>query len=98
MEPDGNSSVALTPAWHSSGPHAFFPPRHGTTAKHPRRRAFQTPTGIDYSQRRAVVVVEGATLATFVMGAITMFIIGILLDIIGLGIFCSALFALATHA
>ena len=47
---------------------------------------------------RAVVVVEGATLATFVTGTITMLIIGVLLSIVGLGIFCWALFALATHA
>jgi hypothetical protein len=45
-----------------------------------------------------VVVVEGATLATFVTGAITMIITGILLNIVGLGIFCWALFALAIHA
>ena len=45
-----------------------------------------------------MVVVEGATLATFVTGTITMIIIGILLNIVGLGIFCWALFALATHA
>jgi hypothetical protein len=47
---------------------------------------------------RAVVVVEGATLATFVTGTITMLVIGVLLNIAGLGIFCWALFALATHA
>jgi len=47
---------------------------------------------------RAVVVVEGATLATFVTGPITMIIVGVLLNIVGLGIFCWALFALATHA
>ena len=45
-----------------------------------------------------MVVVEGATLATFVTGAITMIIIGILLNVVGLGIFCWALFALAIHA
>jgi hypothetical protein len=45
-----------------------------------------------------VVVVEGATLATLVTGTITMLIIGVLLNIAGLGIFCWALFALATHA
>ncbi|MET4177360.1 hypothetical protein ABIB99_008484 [Bradyrhizobium sp. LA6.1] len=44
------------------------------------------------------VVVEGATLATFVTGTITILIIGVLLNIVGLGIFCWALFALATHA
>jgi hypothetical protein len=45
-----------------------------------------------------VVVVEGATLATLVTGTITMLIIGVLLNIVGLGILCWALFALATHA
>ena len=44
-----------------------------------------------------MVVVEGATLATFVTGTIAMLIIGILLNV-GLGIFFWALFALATHA
>jgi hypothetical protein len=47
---------------------------------------------------RAVVVVEGATLATFVTGPITMIIVGVLLNIIGLGALCWALFALAIHA
>jgi hypothetical protein len=47
---------------------------------------------------RAVVVVEGATLATVVTGPITMIIIGVLLNVIGLGVFCWALFALAIHA
>jgi hypothetical protein len=47
---------------------------------------------------RAVVVVEGATLATFVTGPITMIIVGVLLNVIGLGAFCWALFALAIHA
>lgn len=45
-----------------------------------------------------MVVVEGATLATYATGTITMLIIGVLLNIVGLGIFCWALFALATHA
>lgn len=45
-----------------------------------------------------MVVVDGATLVTFVTGTITMLIIGVLLNIVGLGIFCWALFALATHA
>jgi hypothetical protein len=53
--------------------------------------------GIGYPQDGAVVVVEGATLATLVTGAITMLIIGVLLNIAGLGIFCLALFAFATH-
>jgi hypothetical protein len=52
---------------------------------------------IRYSPDRAVVV-EGVTLATFVAGTITMLITGVLLNMVGLGIFCCALFALATHA
>jgi len=45
-----------------------------------------------------MVVVEGATLATFVKGPITMIIIGVLLNIVGLGIFCWVLFTLAVYA
>jgi hypothetical protein len=97
MEQDGNSSVALTPAWHSIGARALSRPgmarrqniHAAGDSKHAR---------IAYSWDSAVVVVEGATLATFVTGTITMLIIGILLNIVGLGIFCWALFALATHA
>ena len=44
------------------------------------------------------MVVEGATLATFVTGAITMITTGILLNIVGLGVLCWALFALAIYA
>jgi hypothetical protein len=44
------------------------------------------------------VVVEGATLATFVTGAITMIVIGILLNIAGLGVLCWAIFKLAVYA
>jgi hypothetical protein len=77
---------------------ARFPPWHGTNGKTSTPQGIPNTDGIDYSQRRAVVVVEGVTLATFVTGAITMLIIGILLNIVGLGIFCWALFALATHA
>jgi hypothetical protein len=45
-----------------------------------------------------MVVVEGATLATLVTGPITMIIIGVLLNVVGLGVFCWALSALAIHA
>jgi hypothetical protein len=45
-----------------------------------------------------VVVVEGATPATPVTGAITMLIVGILLNVVGLGVFCWTLFTLAIHA
>jgi hypothetical protein len=86
-----NSSVALD-----------WGPRLPATAWHDGKtstpQGIPNTDGIDYSQRRAVVVVEGATLATFVTGTITMLIIGVLLNIVGLGIFCWALFALATHA
>lgn len=47
--------------------------------------------------RRAVVVVEGV-IPNPVVGAITMIAIGILLNILGLGIFCRALFGHATNA
>jgi hypothetical protein len=53
---------------------------------------------IDYSWDGAVAVVEGATHATFVTGPIIMIIIGILLNIVGLGIFCWLLFTLAIYA
>lgn len=51
-----------------------------------------------YSTDRAVVVVEGATHATFVTGVSTMLALGIVLNIIGLGFFCWALFTLAIYA
>ena len=45
-----------------------------------------------------MVVVEDATLATLVTGSITMIIVGVFLNVVGLGVFCWALFALAIHA
>ena len=44
------------------------------------------------------MVVEGAILATFVTGPITIIMIGVVLNVVGLGVFCWALFALAIHA
>ena len=41
-----------------------------------RPQGIPNPHGIGYSQDRAAVVVEGATLATFVTGTIAMLIIG----------------------
>ena len=52
------------------------------------RKGFQT--GISYFLDRAMAVVERVTLATFVTGTITMLVIGALLNIVGLGIFCWA--------
>jgi hypothetical protein len=45
-----------------------------------------------------VVVVEGVTLATLVAGPSTMIIIGILLNVAGLGACCWARFTLAVYA
>jgi hypothetical protein len=45
-----------------------------------------------------VVVVEGAIPVTPVTGASTMLIVGILLNVVGLGVLCWALFTLAVHA
>jgi len=60
-------------------------------------RGFQTPAGSANPRDSAVVVVEGATPATPVTGAITMLIVGILLNVVGLGVLCWALFTLAVH-
>ncbi len=43
-------------------------------------------------------MVEGATLATVVTVHISMIIIGVLLNIVGLGVFCWALFTLAIYS
>lgn len=56
------------------------------------------PAGSANPRDSAVVVVEGATPATPVTGAITMLIAGILLNVVGLGVLCWALFTLAVHA
>ena len=52
---------------------------------------------IGYSQRRAVVVVEGATV-DFARRPTTMIIIGIVLALVGLAYLCWLLFALAIYA
>jgi hypothetical protein len=57
------------------------------------------PRKFRYSRGRAVVVVEGATHATFVTGVSTMLLaLGIVLNIVGLGFFCWVLFTLAIYA
>lgn len=63
-----------------------------------RRISAATTDQFRYSSTCAVVVVEGATLATHVTGSITMIITGILLNIVGLGVLCWTLFRLAIHA
>ena len=52
---------------------------------------------IGYSQRRAVVVVEGATV-DFARRPTTMIIIGIVLALVGLAYLCWLVFALAVYA
>lgn len=57
------------------------------------------PREFRYSHGRAVVVVEGATHATFVTEVSTMLLaLGIVLNIVGLGFFCWVLFTLAIYA
>src|SRR3954447_25498636 len=63
-----------------------------------RPRGIPIAREISYSWDRAVVVVEGVTLATIVTGPTTMIVIGILLNIVGLGVVCWALFTLAVYA
>ncbi|WP_415914749.1 hypothetical protein [Rhodopseudomonas palustris] len=66
--------------------------------KTPPRILAGATTGLRYNFHCAVVVVEGATLATFVTGATTMIITGIVLNIAGLGMLCWAMFRIAVYA
>jgi hypothetical protein len=45
-----------------------------------------------------VVVVEGATVTTFVTEATTMLVIGLILNVFGIGLFCWLIFTLAVYA
>jgi len=45
-----------------------------------------------------VVVVEGATVTSFVTEASTMLVIGLILSMVGIGLFCWLIFALAVYA
>jgi hypothetical protein len=76
----------------------LFRPETSPASKTPRPLRIPNASGIGYYDCRAVVVVEGATPATLVTGAITMIIVGILLNVVGLGVICWALFTLAIHA
>jgi len=51
-----------------------------------------------YTRRRAVVVVEGATVRPFVTEISTMLIIGLVLSVAGIGFLCWLLFTLAVYA
>jgi hypothetical protein len=63
----------------------LFRPKLGSPA---RPQGIPNAHSIGYSWNRTVAVVEGVTLATSVTGTITMLIIGVLLNVVGLGIFC----------
>ena len=45
-----------------------------------------------------MVVVEGATVTSFVAGGSTMLVIGVILSMFGIGLFCWLIFALAVYA
>jgi hypothetical protein len=62
------------------------------------RKGFQTRAGSVIPWTAPWWWWKARPLATIATGTITMLIIGILLNLVGLGIFCWALFALATHA
>jgi hypothetical protein len=49
-------------------------------------------------QIRAAVVVEGASVTSVRTGATTMLALGLLLNTVGIGLFCWLIFALAVHA
>src|SRR5579875_2069513 len=51
-----------------------------------------------YTSRCAVVVVEGATVTSFVTEASTMLVIGLILSMFGIGLFCWLIFTLAVYA
>ena len=51
-----------------------------------------------YTFDRAVVVVEGATVTIIVTEATTMLVIGLVLSMFGIGLFCWLIFTLAVYA
>ena len=57
-----------------------------------------TRFAIGYIFKRAVVVVEGATVTSFVTEATTMLVIGLILSMFGIGLFCWLIFTLAVYA
>jgi hypothetical protein len=57
-----------------------------------------SPPAFGYTSDRAAVVVEGATVATFVTEATTMLVIGLILSVFGIGLFCWLIFTLAVYA
>jgi hypothetical protein len=57
-----------------------------------------SPPTFGYTLRCAVVVVEGATVTPFVTEASTMLVIGLILSMFGIGLFCWLIFTLAVYA
>jgi hypothetical protein len=51
-----------------------------------------------YTSDRAAVVVEGATVTIIVTEATTMLVIGLILSVFGIGLFCWLIFTLAVYA
>jgi hypothetical protein len=66
----------------------------------PRRGwiSFPSRPAFGYASDRAVVVVEGATVTSFVTEATTMLVIGLILSMFGIGLFCWLIFTLAVYA
>jgi hypothetical protein len=95
-----NVAIAGPPkfGWYHQISRHPFRPETSLVNKTPRARRIPKCNWVGYHSERAVVVVEGATPATAVTGAITMIVVGILFNVVGLGVICWALFALAIHA
>ena len=72
------------------------PPR--SLQKLARRFPLPSPPTIGYTLICAVVVVEGATVTSFVTEATTMLVIGFILSMFGIGLFCWLIFTLAVYA
>ena len=62
------------------------------------RLPLPSPVAFGYTLDRAAVVVEGATVTAFVTEATTMLVIGLILSIFGIGLFCWLIFTLAVYA
>jgi hypothetical protein len=56
------------------------------------------PFTVGYTLSRAAVVVEGATVASLVAETAAMLVIGLILSMFGVGLFCWLIFTLAVYA
>ena len=71
---------------------------HQAAAEIPPRFPLPPFITFGYTRLRAVVVVEGATVTSFVTEATTMLVIGLILSMFGIGLFCWLIFTLAVYA